>query len=134
MPVPRDEPQAAQAIVDEFRPFLESRDIRKIGQNIKYDLTMLKHYDVEVRGPLFDTMLAHYLLEPDMRHNMDFLAETYLHYITSVILELIGPKGKKQKTMADLPPAEVNDYACEDADVTLQLKHVFRARCLRAGP
>ncbi|MCC3154103.1 DNA polymerase I [Hymenobacter sp. BT770] len=125
VPVPTDDEQAAQAIVDEFCPFFEAEHILKIGQNVKYDLTILRHYNVEVSGKLFDTMLAHYLIEPDMRHNMDVLAETYLHYSPVSILELIGPKGKKQKTMADIPPAEVKDYACEDADVTLQLKHVF---------
>ena len=125
VPVPVDDPAAVQAIVDEFCPFFAAENILKIGQNIKYDLTILRHYGVEVSGPLFDTMLAHYLIEPDMRHNMDVLAETYLHYSPVSITELIGPKGKKQKTMADIPPAEVKDYACEDADVTLQLKHVF---------
>ncbi|QIL76719.1 DNA polymerase I [Hymenobacter sp. HDW8] len=133
VPVPHDDMTAAQAIVDEFRPFLESETIGKIGQNIKYDLTILKHYNVRVRGPLFDTMLAHYLLEPDMRHNMDILAETYLHYTPVSIIELIGPKGKNQKTMADLPPSQVSDYACEDADVTLQLKHVFEPKLAKIG-
>ncbi|MBC6608652.1 DNA polymerase I [Hymenobacter sp. BT188] len=133
VPVPHDDMAGAQAIVDEFRPFLESETIGKIGQNIKYDLTILKHYNVRVRGPLFDTMLAHYLLEPDMRHNMDILAETYLHYTPVSIIELIGPKGKNQKTMADLPPSQVSDYACEDADVTLQLKHVFEPKLAKIG-
>ncbi|MBC6610303.1 DNA polymerase I [Hymenobacter sp. BT507] len=128
VPVPHADAAAAQALVDEFCPFFEAEHILKIGQNIKYDLTILKHYGVEIRGELFDTMLAHYLLEPDMRHNMDVLAETYLHYTPVSITELIGPKGKNQKTMADLPPAEVSDYACEDADVTLQLKHVFEPK------
>ncbi|WP_046244438.1 DNA polymerase I [Hymenobacter terrenus] len=125
VPVPTEDQAAVQAIVDEFCPFFEAEHILKIGQNVKYDLTILRHYGVEVSGQLFDTMLAHYLIEPDMRHNMDVLAETYLHYSPVSILDLIGPKGKKQKTMADIPPAEVKDYACEDADVTLQLKHVF---------
>ncbi|MBF9223758.1 DNA polymerase I [Hymenobacter ruricola] len=125
VPVPTEDPAAVQAIVEEFCPFFEAENILKIGQNVKYDLTILRHYNVEVSGPLFDTMLAHYLIEPDMRHNMDVLAETYLHYTPVSILELIGPKGKKQITMADVPPAQVKDYACEDADVTLQLKHVF---------
>ncbi|MDB5236199.1 MAG: polymerase [Hymenobacter sp.] len=125
VPVPTEDQAAVQAIVEEFCPFFEASTILKIGQNVKYDLTILRHYNVEVSGPLFDTMLAHYLIEPDMRHNMDVLAETYLHYTPVSILELIGPKGKKQITMADVPPAVVKDYACEDADVTLQLKHVF---------
>ncbi len=133
VPVPHDDHAAAQALIDEFRPFFDAEQILKIGQNIKYDLTILKHYGVAVRGPLFDTMLAHYLLEPDMRHNMDVLAETYLHYTPISILELIGPKGKNQKTMADIPPAEVSDYACEDADVTLQLKHVFEPLLKEVG-
>ncbi|MBT9393096.1 DNA polymerase I [Hymenobacter sp. NST-14] len=133
VPVPTDDQAAAQALVDEFRPFFDAEQILKIGQNIKYDLTILKHYGVEIRGPLFDTMLAHYLLEPDMRHGMDVLAETYLHYTPVPITSLIGPKGKNQKTMADLPPAEVSDYACEDADVTLQLKHVFEPLLREVG-
>ncbi|QDA59841.1 DNA polymerase I [Hymenobacter jejuensis] len=133
VPVPHDDTDAAQALVDEFRPFFDAEHILKIGQNIKYDLTILKHYGVQMRGQLFDTMLAHYLLEPDMRHNMDVLAETYLHYSPVSITDLIGPKGKKQKTMADIPPAEVSDYACEDADVTLQLKHYFEPRLQEVG-
>ena len=133
VPVPPDNLTAAQAIVDEFCPFFESKTILKIGQNIKYDLTILKHYNVQISGPLFDTMLAHYLIEPDMRHNMDVLAETYLHYSPVPITDLIGPKGKKQITMADLPPAAVKDYACEDADVTLQLKHVFEPMLQELG-
>ena len=133
VPVPTDDEAAAQKIVDEFCPFFEAENIVKIGQNIKYDLTILKHYKVEMKGQLFDTMLAHYLIEPDMRHNMDVLAETYLHYTPVSITELIGPKGKKQKTMADIPPAQVKDYACEDADVTLQLKHVFEPMLVELG-
>ena len=133
VPVPSDDLEAAQAIVDEFCPFFESESILKIGQNIKYDLSILRHYKVEVSGPLFDTMLAHYLIEPDMRHNMDVLAETYLHYAPVPITDLIGPKGKKQVTMADIAPALVKDYACEDADVTLQLKHVFEPMLKELG-
>jgi DNA polymerase-1 len=125
VPVPSNDAEASQTLVDEFRPFFESKTIVKIGQNIKYDLLILKNYDVRVEGPFFDTMLAHYLIEPDMRHNMDVLAETYLHYTPVPITDLIGPKGKSQKTMADIDPARVSDYACEDADVTLQLRHVF---------
>ncbi|MBJ6144084.1 DNA polymerase I [Hymenobacter sp. BT559] len=125
VPVPSDDAEASQALVNEFCPFFENEQILKIGQNIKYDLLILKNYNVRVSGPFFDTMLAHYLIEPDMRHNMDVLAETYLHYSPVPITDLIGPKGKNQKTMADLEPARVKDYACEDADVTLQLRHVF---------
>ncbi|ALD21965.1 DNA polymerase I [Hymenobacter sp. DG25A] len=133
VPVPSDDHTAAQKLVDEFRPFFDAEQIVKIGQNIKYDLTILKHYGVEMKGQVFDTMLAHYLLEPDMRHNMDVLAETYLHYTPVPITALIGPKGKNQKTMADIPPAEVKDYACEDADVTLQLKHYFEPKLQEVG-
>ena len=125
VPVPPDDAEAAQALVDEFCPFFESDKIVKIGQNIKFDLLILKNYGVRVSGPFFDTMLAHYLIEPDMRHNMDVLAETYLHYTPVPITDLIGPKGKNQRTMADLEPAAVTDYACEDADVTWQLRHTF---------
>jgi len=132
VPVPVEDTAAAQAVVDEFRPFFES-DILKIGQNIKYDLLILKNYQVHIAGPFFDTMLAHYLIEPDMRHNMDVLAETYLHYTPVPITDLIGPKGKNQKTMADLAPAAVSDYACEDADVTLQLRHVFEPMLKELG-
>jgi len=133
VPVPSDDAEASQALVDEFRPFLEHETILKIGQNIKYDLLILKNYDVRVSGPFFDTMLAHYLIEPDMRHNMDVLAETYLHYTPVPITDLIGPKGKNQKTMADLDPALVSDYACEDADVTLQLRHTFEPMLIELG-
>ena len=130
VPVPQDD--TAQALVEEFCPFFES-GILKIGQNIKYDLLMLKNYRVRVNGPFFDTMLAHYLIEPDMRHNMDVLAETYLHYTPVPITDLIGAKGKNQKTMADLAPAAVSDYACEDADVTWQLRHVFEPMLKELG-
>ncbi|KAA5545644.1 DNA polymerase I [Adhaeribacter rhizoryzae] len=116
----------AQPIVDEFREILENPNITLIGQNIKYDILILKSYGIEVRGQIFDTMLAHYLLEPDMRHNMDLLSETYLGYTPVSITELIGKKGKKQITMADLTPEEVYEYACEDADVTLRLKNYFQ--------
>ncbi|RZK35855.1 MAG: DNA polymerase I, partial [Hymenobacter sp.] len=133
VPVPQDDTDAAQALVDEFCPFFEHETILKIGQNIKYDLLILKNYSVRVSGPFFDTMLAHYLIEPDMRHNMDVLAETYLHYTPVPITDLIGPKGKNQKTMADLAPALVSDYACEDADVTLQLRHVFEPMLTELG-
>ena len=123
--VPLD-PAEAQPIVDEFRGVLENPAITIIGQNIKYDILILKSYGIEVKGKIFDTMLAHYLLEPDMRHNMDLLSETYLGYTPVSITELIGKKGKKQITMADLSPEEVYEYACEDADVTLRLKNYFQ--------
>ena len=118
--VPR-ETEAAQRMVDIFRPLYENKDILKIGQNLKYDLKVLANYDVRLCAPMFDTMLAHYLLQPDLYHNMDFLAEVYLNYKTIHIEDLIGPKGKKQKNMGDLEPRAICDYACEDADVTYRL-------------
>src|SRR5688572_28371564 len=123
--IPEDEKEA-QKVVEEFREILESEQILKIGQNIKYDILVLKRYGISVKKPIFDTMLAHYLLEPDMRHNMDLLSETYLGYTPVSITELIGKRGKKQLTMADLTPEEVYEYACEDADVTLRLKNYFQ--------
>jgi len=125
IPVPADR-VAAQAIVDEFRPILENKSIAKIGQNIKYDILVLKWYDVQIRGVLFDTMLAHYLIDPDTRHNMDVLSENYLGYTPISITSLIGPKGKNQGTMRDVPVEKVVDYAAEDADVTLQLANIFK--------
>lgn len=118
--VPR-ETDAARRTVEIFRPFYENGKIRKVGQNIKYDLTVLASYGIALAPPMFDTMLAHYLVQPELRHNMDYLAEIYLNYRTIHIEELIGPKGKNQKNMADLTPAAIRDYACEDADVTLRL-------------
>ncbi|TKC12487.1 DNA polymerase I [Pedobacter polaris] len=115
----------AQGIVDEFRVVLENDKIDKIGQNIKYDMLVLKWYDVQVKGKLFDTMLAHYLIDPDTRHNMDVLSENYLGYTPISITTLIGAKGKGQGTMRDVPVENVVDYAAEDADVTLQLANVF---------
>ncbi len=123
--VPR-ETEAAQRMVEIFRPFFENGTITKVGQNLKYDITVLANYDVRPTPPLFDTMLAHYLIQPELRHNMDYLAEIYLDYQTIHIEELIGPKGKNQRNMADLPPRNICDYACEDADVTLQLMHPLK--------
>lgn len=122
VPVPADRSEA-QKIVDRFRPVFENRKIMKVGQNIKYDMLVLANYGVQLQGPLFDTMVAHYVLQPELRHNMDYLAEIYLNYQTIHIEELIGPKGKNQGNMRDLPPASVYEYACEDADVTLKLKN-----------
>lgn len=122
VPVPADRSEA-QKIVDRFRPVFENREIIKVGQNIKYDMLVLANYGVQLQGPLFDTMVAHYVLQPELRHNMDYLAEIYLNYQTIHIEELIGPKGKNQGNMRDLPPASVYEYACEDADVTLKLKN-----------
>ncbi|WP_379086240.1 DNA polymerase I [Pedobacter sp. UC225_65] len=124
IPLPEDR-TITQAIVDEFRVVLENENIVKIGQNIKYDMLVLKWYDVNVKGKLFDTMLAHYLIDPDTRHNMDILSENYLGYTPISITTLIGAKGKGQGTMRDVPVANVVDYAAEDADVTLQLANVF---------
>jgi DNA polymerase-1 len=104
----------------------------KIGQNIKYDISVLMNYGVEVKGPLFDTMIAHYLIQPDMRHNMDILAETYLNYQCISIESLIG-KGKNQKNMRDLSPDEILDYAAEDADITFQLKEIFEPKLAETG-
>ena len=125
VPVPADRSEA-QKIVDRFRPVFENREIMKVGQNIKYDMLVLANYGVQLQGPLFDTMVAHYVLQPELRHNMDYLAEIYLNYQTIHIEELIGPKGKNQGNMRDLPPASVYEYACEDADVTLKLKNKLK--------
>ena len=119
--VPR-ETTSAQRMVEIFRPIFENEEILKVGQNLKYDLTVLASYGIELRAPMFDTMLAHYVVQPELRHNMDYLAEIYLNYQTIHIEELIGPKGRNQKNMGDLSPAAICDYACEDAHVTLQLK------------
>lgn len=124
VPISIDRTQAL-ALLEQFKPLFENENIGKIGQNLKYDVMVLKNYDVEVKGYLFDTMLAHYLLQPDLRHNMDFLAQTYLNYAPVSIETLIGKKGKNQGSMADLAPEEIVDYACEDADITWQLKEVF---------
>ena len=119
------ETEAAQSMVDAFRPFFEHPSIEKVGQNLKYDLLVLSHYGVEVAGPLFDTMLAHYVVQPEQRHNMDLLAEKYLHYRTIPIEALIG-SGRTQRNMADLAPKDIVDYACEDADVTLRLYPILK--------
>lgn len=124
VPVPSEWSEALK-IVNEFRPVFENEKSLKVGQNIKYDMIVLQNYGVEVKGALFDTMIAHYVLQPELRHGMDYLAEIYLHYQTIPIDELIGPKGKNQKNMRDLAPEEVYRYACEDADVTLKLKKVL---------
>lgn len=124
VPVPSDQDEALK-IVNEFRPVFENENSLKVGQNIKYDMIVLQNYGATVKGPLFDTMIAHYVLQPEIRHGMDYLAEIYLHYQTIHIDELIGPKGKNQKNMRDLDPKDVYLYACEDADVTLKLKNVL---------
>ena len=119
------ETEEAKRTVELFRPFFENEKIEKIGQNLKYDITVLANYGVEVRGKLFDTMLAHYLLQPDMRHNMTILSETYLGYSPIPIEELIGKKGKNQGNMQDVDMETLRDYAVEDADITLRLKYIF---------
>ena len=119
------EQEAARRIVALLRPLYENERSLKVGQNLKYDMTVLQNYGVQVRGPLFDTMLAHYVLQPEQKHNMDDMAEAYLHYRTIHIDQLIGARGKDQKSMRDLPPADVYRYACEDADITLKLKNVL---------
>lgn len=120
-----EEKEEVQNLIEELRPFFENEDIQKIGQNLKYDIKVLEKYNIEVKGKLFDTMLAHYLINPDMRHNMDVLAETYLNYTPVKIEELIGKKGKNQKSMRDVPLEDQTEYAVEDADITLQLKEHF---------
>ncbi|MBP5619852.1 MAG: DNA polymerase I [Bacteroidaceae bacterium] len=132
VPVPDDEAEA-RAIVEEFTPLLHNPHTLKIGQNIKYDYMVMQNYGVEIGGPLFDTMIAHYILQPELRHNMDFLAEVYLNYRTIPIEELIGERGKGQKNMRDLSPALICDYACEDADVTLKLKHILEKELKKQG-
>ncbi len=125
LPFPEDKTEA-QDLIDELRPFFESETIEKIGQNLKYDIKVLAKYNIEVKGKLFDTMLAHYLINPDMRHNMDVLAETYLNYTPISIETLIGKKGKNQLSMRDVPLEKQTEYAVEDADITLQLKEHFQ--------
>ena len=117
--------EEAQILIEKLRPFFENETIEKIGQNLKYDLKILANYNLDVKGPLFDTMIAHYLINPDMRHNMDILSETYLNYSPKSIEDLIGKKGKNQKSMRDVALEEVKEYAVEDADVTFQLKEFF---------
>ena len=122
VPIPANREEALQ-IVNIFKPLYEDPKILEVGQNLKYDLEVLRNYDVRLDGPMWDTMIAHYLIQPELRHNMDYMAEVYLHYQTIHIDELIGPKGKNQKSMRDLSPTLVYEYACEDADITLQLKN-----------
>ena len=132
VPVPADR-QQAQKIVNIFKPVYEDPSILKIGQNIKYDMEVLSNYGVTLGGEMFDTMVAHYLLQPELRHNMDYMAEVYLKYKTIHIDELIGPKGKGQRSMRELRPEEVYEYAAEDADVTLRLKNLLEPRLKETG-
>ena len=122
VPIPANREEALK-ILNIFKPLYEDPKILKIGQNLKYDLEVLRNYNIRLQGPMWDTMIAHYLIQPELRHNMDYMAEVYLNYQTVHIDELIGPKGKKQRSMRDLSPQEVYEYACEDADITLQLKN-----------
>lgn len=124
VPFPKNQ-EEAQILVDKFKPFFESETIEKIGQNVKYDLKILSNYGVQIKGKLFDTMIAHYLINPDMRHNMDVLSETYLKYSPKSIEDLIGKKGKNQKSMRDVALEDIKEYAAEDADITYQLKQNF---------
>jgi DNA polymerase-1 len=130
--IPADRGQA-QRMVDIFKPLYEDPHILKVGQNIKYDYEVLRQYGVDIQGKMFDTMIAHYLIQPELRHNMDFMAETLLHYQTVHIEELIGPKGRGQKNMRDLAPADVYEYAAEDADITLQLKDALEPKLKEVG-
>ena len=132
VPVPQDEAEARK-IVEIFRPAYENEKILKIGQNLKYDYEVLMNYGVEIKGKMFDTMIAHYVIQPELHHNMDYLAEIYLNYQTIHIDELIGPKGKGQKNMSDLDPKDVYEYAAEDADVTLKLKNKLEAELRKYG-
>ncbi len=132
MPFPEDQKEA-QELIEVVRPFFEADHIEKIGQNLKYDIKVLAKYNIEVKGKLFDTMLAHYLINPDMRHNMDVLAETYLNYTPISITELIGKKGKNQRSMREVALDKQTEYAVEDADITLQLKNHFEKELEQAG-
>ncbi|WP_431125784.1 DNA polymerase I [Flagellimonas flava] len=131
VPIP-EERENAMEILETLRPFFESEAIEKVGQNLKYDIKVMKNYGIEVKGKLFDTMLAHYLINPDMRHNMDVLAETYLNYTPVSITELIGKKGKNQLSMRQVPLDKQTEYASEDADITLQLAEHFRPELAEA--
>ncbi len=132
VPIPAEREQALN-IVNKFKSVYESDKILKVGQNLKYDIMVLANYGIEMRGEMFDTMLAHYILQPELHHNMDYMAEIYLDYKTIHIDELIGAKGKKQRNMRDLSPQEVYEYACEDADITLQLKNRLETELRKEG-
>ncbi|HEX9153039.1 MAG TPA: DNA polymerase I, partial [Flavobacterium sp.] len=132
VPFPENQDEA-QTLIEKFVPFFENSTIEKIGQNLKYDLKILSNYNIKVEGKLFDTMIAHYLINPDMRHNMDILAETYLKYSPKSIETLIGKKGKNQKSMRDIELEDIKEYAVEDTDVTLQLKEIFTVELDKTG-
>jgi len=132
VPVPANR-EEAQKVVEIFRPVYENEEILKVGQNLKYDLEVLRNYGIELKGKMWDTMIAHYLIQPELHHNMDYMAEIYLHYQTIHIDELIGPKGKNQHSMRDLSPIDIYEYACEDADITLQLKNKLEPELKKHG-
>ncbi len=132
VPFPENQEEAL-VLMEKLKPFFENEAIEKIGQNLKYDLKILSNYNITVKGKLFDTMIAHYLINPDMRHNMDILSETYLKYSPKSIEELIGKKGKNQKSMSDVPLEDVKEYAVEDADITFQLKEHFQPILEKVG-
>ena len=132
IPAPADD-GAMEKLAAKLRPLIENERTTKVGQNIKFDMTVLARHGLNVRGPIFDTMIAHYLIQPELRHNMDFLAETYLGYRTIRIEELIGEKGRNQKSMGDLTPESIYVYACEDADITLRLKAVLEQQLHQHG-
>jgi DNA polymerase-1 len=132
VPFPENKEEAT-VLIEKFRPFFENDAIEKIGQNLKYDLKVLSNYSIQVKGKLFDTMIAHYLINPDMRHNMDILSETYLKYSPKSIEDLIGKKGKNQLSMRDVPLEDIKEYAAEDADVTFQLKENFTLQLDNTG-
>ena len=132
VPIPANREEALQ-IVNIFKPVYENEEILKIGQNLKYDLEVLRNYDIELKGKMWDTMIAHYLIQPELHHNMDYMAEIYLNYQTIHIDELIGPKGKNQKSMRSLLPSQVYEYAAEDADITLRLKNKLEPELKKAG-
>ena len=131
VPVPANREEALQ-IVNIFKPAYENPEILKVGQNLKYDLEVLRNYGIELKGKMWDTMIAHYLIQPELHHNMDYMAEIYLNYQTIHIEELIGPKGKNQKSMRSLPPSQVYEYAAEDADITLRLKNKLEPELKKA--
>ena len=131
VPVPGEREKALH-IVNIFKDVYENPKILKIGQNLKYDLEVLRNYDIQLGGPMWDTMIAHYLIQPELHHNMDYMAEIFLNYQTIHIEELIGPKGKNQKSMRSLPPSQVYEYACEDADITLRLKNELEPELKKA--
>lgn len=132
IPMPADRKEALKRL-EPFREIFEDEQTVKVGQNIKYDLTVLANYDIELKGKMFDTMIAHYILQPELYHGMDYLAEIYLNYNTIKIEELIGEKGRNQKNMRDLQPQAICDYACEDADITLRLKNILEKELKKEG-